>query len=240
MAWALAEAGADVLINARRAESAKRLAGEIQAHGFCARPAVFDIVNNDAVEAAANQYFRDSPLNILVNNAYAGGSGTIEHSFADAYAESYEVAVGSTHRLFRAVLPALRRAVARGTQASVINIASMLGLVSPDPRLYDTVEGANPPFYGAAKAALIQWTRYAACEFGPEGIRVNSVSPGPFPSQEVQRDNAGFISRLVQRVPLGRVGQASEIAGPVLFLASDASSYVNGSNLVVDGGWTAW
>lgn len=240
MAWALAEAGAEVLINARKAASAERLVGEMHGKGLRAQPAVFDVLDGDAIESAADHHFGDRPLNIIVNNAYAGGGGTIIHSSAAAYAESYDVAVVSAHRLLRATLPALRRAVERDGQASVVNIASMYGLVSPDARVYDTAKGANPPFYGAAKAALIQWTRYAACEFGSEGIRVNSISPGPFPSQGVRESNAKFVSRLAQRVPLGRVGRAGEIAGPVLFLASDASSYVNGTNLVVDGGWTAW
>ncbi|RXZ65077.1 SDR family oxidoreductase [Pelagerythrobacter rhizovicinus] len=240
MAWALAGAGAEVLINARNIENAERLAAKIQERGWSAQPAAFDVVDHDAVAAAAEQYLGDRPLNILVNNAYAGSGGTIEHSSADAYRESYDVAVVSAHRLLHAMLPALRQAVERDFHASVINVASMYGLVSPDPRLYDTAKATNPPFYGAAKAALVQWTRYAACEFGAQGIRVNSISPGPFPSRLVQENSPEFVSRLAERVPLGRVGQASEIAGPLLFLASDASTYVNGANLVVDGGWTAW
>lgn len=240
MAWALAEAGAEVLVNARKTANAESLVGEMREAGLSAQSAVFDVLNDDAVDAAVNHYFRDRPLNILVNNAYAGGGGTIEHASASAYGESYDVAVVSAHRLLRATLPALRRAVSQDGHASVINIASMYGLVSPVARLYDSVNTANPPFYGAAKAALIQWTRYAACEFGSQGIRVNSISPGPFPSCAVREDNPEFVSRLAQCVPLGRVGLAGEIAGPVLFLASSASSYVNGANLVVDGGWTAW
>jgi NAD(P)-dependent dehydrogenase (short-subunit alcohol dehydrogenase family) len=116
----------------------------------------------------------------------------------------------------------------------------MYALVSPDLRVYDTAAGANPPFYGAAKAALLAWTRYAACEFGKENIRVNAISPGPFPSNKVQAENSAFVTRLAARVPMGRIGQSHEIGGPVLFLASSASSFVNGTNLIVDGGWTAW
>ncbi len=116
----------------------------------------------------------------------------------------------------------------------------MYAMVSPDLGVYDSGNVANPPFYGAAKGALLQWTRYAACEFGKEGIRVNSISPGPFPSDAVQEKDPDFIMRLAKKVPMGRIGLAKEIKGPTLFLASSASSYVNGSNLVVDGGWTCW
>ncbi len=91
-----------------------------------------------------------------------------------------------------------------------------------------------------AKAALIQYTKYAAVEFGKEKIRVNAISPGPFPSLEVQKKDPSLIKRLSKKVSLNRIGKESELRGPVIFLASDASSYVNGANLVVDGGWTAW
>jgi NAD(P)-dependent dehydrogenase (short-subunit alcohol dehydrogenase family) len=177
---------------------------------------------------------------VLINNAYAGGGGTILTTESDQYRQSFEVTLVAAHNLLRAVLPALRLGVEQSGDASVINVASMYGLVSPDLRIYDSAKGANPPFYGAAKAALIQWTRYAACELGPQGIRVNSISPGPFPSDDVKQTAPDFVERLAKRVPLGRVGIATEIQGPVLFLASPAASYVNGANLVVDGGWTAW
>src|SRR5258707_3109708 len=102
---------------------------------------------------------------------------------------------------------------------------------TPDHPPPNPPQPTNPPFYGAAKAALLQWTRYAACEFGPEGIRVNSISPGPFPSESVQKSNPAFIDRLSNKVPMGRIGRADEIRGPTLFLASSASSFVNGANI---------
>ena len=116
----------------------------------------------------------------------------------------------------------------------------MYGLVSPQPETYEAFpEYHNPPAYGAAKAGVVQFTRYAACHLAPRGIRVNSVSPGPFPRAEI-RAHAGFVAELAKRVPLGRVGDAEELAGPIAFLLSRASSFVTGHDLVVDGGWTAW
>jgi len=115
----------------------------------------------------------------------------------------------------------------------------MYGVVSPDPRIYGDSGYDNPPNYGAGKAAIIQFTRYAACHLAAKGIRVNAISPGPFPNPKVQ-ENKWFISNLKNKVPLGRIGQPGDLKGAVVFLASEGSSYITGQNIVVDGGWTVW
>jgi NAD(P)-dependent dehydrogenase (short-subunit alcohol dehydrogenase family) len=239
MALSLAEAGAHVFVNSRSLDRSEALVETLLALGLSAEAAVFDVTDPSAIACFFTDR-KDWPLHVLINNAYAGGAGCLELSGADAYAASYEVTVLAAHNLLKAALPALRNAVQEGGDASVINLASMYAMVGPDQRLYDSSDAVNPPFYGAAKAALLQWTRYAACEFGVEGIRVNSVSPGPFPSKFVQQSNPAFVERLSHKVPLGRVGQPQEIRGAMLFLASPASSFVNGANIVVDGGWTSW
>ena len=123
--------------------------------------------------------------------------------------------------------------------------SSMYGRVSPDPRVYFAPMKPNPIEYGIAKAAIDQMVRYLAVHYAPKNIRVNGVCPGPFPNQDVPAYQAdpgfrAFVERLAGKVPMGRVGQRHELAGPVTFLASDESSFVNGHILVVDGGWTAW
>lgn len=239
MALILAEAGAKVLINSRTFERSDGLVARLKADGHAAESAVFDVTSPEEVAAFAERLQGD-PLHVLVNNAYVGGAGSVECAESEAYAASYDVTMVAAHRLLTAMLPNLRAAADQYGDASVINLASMYALVSPDQRIYESASAANPPFYGAAKAALLQWTRYAACEFGKEGIRINAISPGPFPSLSVQAANPGFIETLAAKVPMGRIGASEEIRGPMLFLASSAASFVNGANLVVDGGWTCW
>jgi NAD(P)-dependent dehydrogenase (short-subunit alcohol dehydrogenase family) len=116
----------------------------------------------------------------------------------------------------------------------------MYGVVSPDPSIYGDSGKNNPAHYGATKAGMIQLTRYLACNLSPGRIRVNSVSPGPFPDTEVDPGIPQFYEKLAAKVPMGRTGRPQEAAAPVVFLLSEAASYVNGANLPVDGGWTAW
>lgn len=239
MSIGLAELGANVIINGRNRERVEQFAEELCKMGLRATPAVFDVNDENAVLEWFTQY-GDAPLHGLVNNAYAGGAGSVETARDEDYRNSVEVSIVSAHRLLQNALPGLRSAVRECGNASVVNLGSMYGMVSPDQRVYESKHVANPPFYGASKAALLHWTRYAACEFGLEGIRVNALSPGPFPSPEVQAAKPDFVTTLAGKVPMGRIGRAEEVQGPLSFLISDASTFVNGTNLVVDGGWTCW
>jgi gluconate 5-dehydrogenase len=144
-------------------------------------------------------------------------------------------ALNSTFRATREVIPFMKKA-----GGSIINFCSMYGLVSPDLRIYGKDNPQkNPPNYGAAKAAVAQFTRYSAGALAEYGIRVNSVTPGPFPAPN-NAQNEEFNKALASKTMLGRFGKNFEIAGAVLLLASDASTFMTGSNIVVDGGWTAW
>jgi NAD(P)-dependent dehydrogenase (short-subunit alcohol dehydrogenase family) len=123
---------------------------------------------------------------------------------------------------------------------SMVMYASMYGLVAPRPDNYPPPMAPNPIEYGAGKAGMIQMVRYMAAHFGPRNIRVNAVAPGPFPHQATQDASARFIDNLAHSTMLGRIGRRDEMAGPTLFLLSDAASYITGQCLNVDGGWTAW
>ena len=240
MAKGLAAHGAHVVIWARNEEKMQKLVAKITAAGGSAEYRKVDLFSADDLEKAISS-FPYERLNILINNAYTGGGGTTEVSSEADFQNAYQITVVSAYQILKGLLPNLRRAVrSSGVGASVINIGSMYGMVSPDISVYETAQGTNPPFYGAAKAALLQVTKYWACEFGREGIRVNGLSFGPFPNTTVQQNMPEFCDKLAKKVPLGRIGQAEEAVGGAVFLASDAASFVNGTNIVVDGGWNAW
>ena len=128
-------------------------------------------------------------------------------------------------------------AAGRGT---IINIGSLYASVSPDERFYDHIPGdppfLKPPAYGASKAAVVNLTRYLATLWAPYGVRVNALSPGGVLGGQDEE----FKRKFCERVPLGRMATAEDLCGPLLFLASQASSYVTGTELIVDGGFTAW
>ena len=239
MAKGLAKSGALVYLNGRNEKKVNELILELEKQGLQVKAAVFDVTNKNEIKSFFSN-FDHKNLDIIVNNAYSNSSGSVETAKSEDYALSYEVTQISAHNIVQCALPYLRNAFKINGDASVINIASMYGMVSPDLSIYDSKEVSSPPFYGAAKAALIQWSKYAACEFAKEGIRFNSISPGPFPSTETQKSNSHLITKIINKVPMHRIGQPNELIGPVLFLASPSSSFVTGVNLAVDGGWTAW
>ena len=237
MVRALAEAGARVFVNGRDEAKLTAFQETLRGEELSVDIAPFDITDGAAVEDFFAHLNGDGiTLHVLINNAYSGSPGTLETSQSDRYLEATQITVGAAAHTVNAAMPLLERAVEECGQASVINIASMYGMVSPDPAVYGDSGMNNPPDYGAAKAALLQYTRYAAAHLGERGVRVNAISPGPFPAAA----DADFTARLAAKTPLKRIGHPDELRGAVLFLAADASSYVTGANIVVDGGWTAW
>ena len=240
MAEGLAEAGAEVWLAARTAERLEEEVAGLRAAGHDVHALVMDITDpaqvRDGVDAIRTGSGR---LDILVNNAHVGRTAGLD--LDDDFTRVAGQATTAAWRLIHHSLPLLEQAAAETGDASIINVSSMYGKVSPAHSVYPQAGIARSPlFYGAAKGGLDQMTRWLAVEFGPRRIRVNTLSPGPFPQRDLPERNPEFIALLAQRTPLGRIGRRDEVKGPLVFLASPAASYVTGSDLAVDGGWTAW
>jgi len=231
---ALAEHGATVVVAGRDLARAEESAEQLRGDDLAAEGREVDASDADSVSRAVTAITEaHGRLDICLNLAYASTGA----SFDEMTAEQWESGLRVTGT--GAFLVAREAGRAMGQGGSIIQVSSMYGVVSPDPRAYPEGVGINPPDYGFAKAGVLQLVRYQAVQLAPLGIRVNAITPGPFPGPAAQAVD-GFTERLAERVPLGRLGRPEEISGAVVFLASDASSFVTGSNLVVDGGWTAW
>ncbi len=233
MARGLAAAGATVWCAGRRAGPLEETRDQLRAEGYAAEALPLDVTDASAVAEALGQI---GPLSILVNNAHSGKTGTIQSGTPEDYANAFSVAVTAAATLAQAATAPL----AASGHGSIINVASMYGLVSPDPAIYGDTGHNSPPWYGAAKGGLIQLTRYLAVHLAPQNIRANAIAPGPFPKPQVKETMAALWATLETKTPLGRLGNPEELMGAVQFLASDASSFVTGVTLPVDGGWTAW
>jgi NAD(P)-dependent dehydrogenase (short-subunit alcohol dehydrogenase family) len=236
MCWSLGAAGASLILNGRNPARLEAFCAELGGQGIAARCASFDMTD---IAAVRGFFAAQTRLDVLINNAITMAPKAFTSVEPEDFDLAYRSGVVAAFEAVRAARPALARA-AEAKGASVINVGSMYGLVSPDVRLYSQPGQMSPPHYGAAKAALLQLTRHLAGELGPSGIRVNALCPGPFPRDAVLQNDPAFGTRLAERTMLRRTGQADEISGPVLFLASAASSFVTGAVLTADGGWTAW
>jgi NAD(P)-dependent dehydrogenase (short-subunit alcohol dehydrogenase family) len=209
-----------------------------------------DISSKEDVEkmvaATMEKYGR---IDILINNAaltVKGGSENLQGYFApfeeyplDLWQRALDVNLTGTFLVTQAV----GRVMVEQARGVVLNIAAVYGMVSPDHRIYDGIvnqyggQAFNTPIsYSATKSAILNFTRYLATYWSDKGIRVNSFSPGAV----FDEHDATFVDNLTARIPLARMAHKDEYKGAIVFLVSDASSYMTGANLVVDGGWTSW
>lgn len=200
-------------------------------------PASLDVRKADEIVSFTDRWTRErgAPDGLVVLT-FGSTSKSFDQLSAGDFDEVNHAGITATFLLAREAGVRMEKA-GRG---SIVLFSSMYGSVSPDPRVYEPPMAVNPVEYGVGKAGIVQMTRYLAVHWGGKGVRCNCVSPGPFPNDAVQREHPAFVERLSRKVPMGRVGQPEEISGAVLFLLSDAASYITGQNIFVDGGWTCW
>lgn len=231
-AEALAEAGAAVVCVGRRREAVERTASRLRDAGHEALAVPADVTDVTSVAAMVEKTIdRFGKVDILVNNAGTATAGPPEDIPADEWRRVVEVNLTGVFLCSQAVARAM---IAAGSGGSIINIGSILGAGASEP--------APSAAYAATKGAIVNLTRDLAVHWAPHTIRVNAIGPAYFPSEMTSDmlDMPEVIAEIERRTPLGRLGKLDELKGPVVFLASDAASYVTGENLFVDGGWTAW
>ena len=224
-----AREGARVVIADLLEAEGRRMEAELAAAGGQVLYLPLDVTSASAwpraVETTVSRFER---LDILVNNAGIGGAGRLEDTRLEDWNRVMDVNATGVFLGTRAAIPALRQAGG----GSIVNISSQLGLVGMDD---------SSPQYQASKGAVRLLTKLTALQYAKERIRANSVHPGPIvtPMTEGRRADPTTFARMTSRIPLGRYGEAEEVAYGVLYLASDESRFVTGSELVIDGGWTA-
>lgn len=239
---ALATHGARVALIDRDAEKAAEVAKAVnKVHGECVVPYGGDITRRESLIALREKIETSiGPVSVLVNNA-ATKTPNFFAPFESFPIEDWDevMRVNITGVMLGCqVFGALMAERGRG---SIVNLLSIYGVVAPDQRIYEgsSYEGHainTPAVYSTSKAGLWGLTKYLASYWGERGVRVNAISPGGVFSGQ----NDTFVSRYSARVPMKRMAQQDEISGALVFLASPASSYVTGQNIVVDGGLTVW
>ena len=195
-----------------------------------------DVSSNKSVISAINGVrMKYERIDTLINNAFFISGCDPESLSDDEFFNGLDGLIVQVYRLIKEVIPIFKLQ----NEGNVINVSSMYGLVSPDFEIYkNNPEFLNLPHYGASKAAVIQLTRYFANYLGEHNVKVNSVSPGAFPSEGVQ-ESVGFIENLKNKTALKRIGLPKDLAGIFTFLCSDAANYITGQNFIIDGGWTS-
>lgn len=237
MSRALAESGASVIVASRDAAKAAAAAAQLPLVGSAQHWGIR--IDHMQVSELATQFLQAVELagriDILVNNGHEASAK--QNDWTTVTAEQFNHQLANATGYFELSRLVRQHAVQRNVPASIILLGSMYGLVASYPDAYEGICPASPVAYHALKGGIIHMTRHLAVYWSQDRVRVNCLSPGPFPSAKAP---IAMVERLSTKLPMRRMGAPHELKGAIVFLASDASSYVTGQNLIVDGGWTAW
>lgn len=235
LAQGLATFGAHTFIADIDEDKAGKCAADLTAKGLKCSAIALDILDVTSISAGVAKVFSEAgSLDVWVNSAYPK-SKDWGLAFEKVSIESWRTAVDSQMTSYCLSCREAAEAMRSQKRGSIINLGSTYGIVGPDFSIYEGTELTMPAAYAAIKGGIINFTRYLASYYAKDGIRFNCISPGGVENYQA----ASFVEKYTRRTPLGRMAKPSDIAGAAVFLASDASAYVTGHNLVVDGGWTA-
>ncbi len=241
----LAEAGAKVVVADLNEDAAQLVAADVSREGWQALPLGVDVTSPEAVRRMIAQTLEAfGRLDILVNSAaldpkfdpqHGGHTNDFENYPLDLWNQALAVNLSGVFLCCQAAIPPMLQ----GGKGVIINLASIYGITAPDQRLYQR-EGQppqyKPAYYSVTKAGVLGLTAYLAAYYGAKNIRVNALTPGGV----YHGHDEEFVRSYSARTMLGRMAHKDDLNGALLFLASDASDYMTGANLVVDGGWSAW
>lgn len=241
MSESLAQAGAKVVIVDYNGEAVDSVTSQFKKANLDVSGVVVDATQDKPIRECIDKVAADSGrLDILVNCIINPAPAELDEFTCEDLEKGYRNSIGYSIAAQQAATH-----MRKNGGGSIIHIGSMYGMVTSYPEVYEGLMSPASVTYSADKAAVIHITHFMAIYWAKHKIRVNCISPGPFPNPQkgMYVNNpkmAEFLKRLKQKTPLGRTGLPWELKGAVLFLASDASSYVTGQNIVVDGGWTVW
>ena len=235
LARALAEAGARVVVSSRKRKKAEKIAALLKGAAQGSHIGIeLDQMDETSINAGFDELLdRAGSLEILVNN----GNFLLGADLTDVTGTEFQQQLCNATGYFLLARRIRNWSVSQKKSASIIMLGSMYGVVGSYPEAYEGLGPASPVAYHTFKGGIVQMTRHLAVYWAKENIRVNCLSPGPFPGTQADSE---MVERLCQKSPMGRMGIPEELKGAIVFLASDASSYMTGQNLIIDGGWTAW
>ncbi|AJM91264.1 SDR family oxidoreductase [Nitrosopumilus piranensis] len=235
----LTQAGANVIIADTNFEACKKIAKKLdQIYDKNSMPIKLDITNKKSIDGMVNKILKKySKIDVLINNAAIQGNPKLRTTSFEEFPESeWGKALDVNLTGMFLCCQKIGKVMVKQKKGVIINVSSTYGIVAPDQRIYGKSGQNAAAFYSATKSGVLNFTRYLASYWNGKGIRVNTLSPGGVEKGQEKE----FVKKYSAKTMLGRMARKDEYVGAIIFLASDASSYMTGSNLIVDGGWTAW
>lgn len=242
-AHVLSEAGADVILVDLESKNNKRLEKEIiRKYHTTAKAYQVDISNKSHVKKFVSEILKShKKIDVLINNAQflPRNHPKRDAPFEDYPLELWDKSISINLRGLFLCSQEIGRVMLKQKKGVIINISSIYGMVGADQRIYGNSRLNSPAFYAVTKGGMVNFTRYLAAHWGRKNIRVNTLTLGGVYDEKLHKGKM-FVKKYSEKTILGRMAQKEDYDGALLFLASDSSRYMTGSNLIIDGGWTAW